>query len=425
MWNPAPPTDDPPLTPLYDSLTTNIPHPIMAYTSFSFPPSTLLFPPAHIVQNYLVAFSDHFDLRQYVQFNTRVTNLWWDGLCWKLVTDQQAQPEDFDFVVVSNGHYRKPYYPPVPGLQSWIDAKKISHSSWYRRPSDLGQVVLVVGAGPSGHDISEEIQSTAQTVIRSMTGAPPNTEGKIKIRGRVTEFLPDGQVRFEDGLVEGGIDFCILATGYEMSFPFMSPSELIPDFPPSCPPLPSHLYNSTFSVFPLAKHVFPVQKDYPPSTIAFLGLPIRVAPFPAMEAQAQAALRVFAHPEALNLTEESVDIITHYETVGKRIPGSPVTHRDIIKNYHKFTDREQFDYRDQLYEFASREEGGPPPMKVPGWIIEAYEEKGPLRRIWQQIVRDGKGEETVKGVGEGGIHEWEDLIGKLLDRSRTEERSRL
>lgn len=34
VWRPSPPEGDPPLTPLYDSVTTNLPHPVMAYTDF-------------------------------------------------------------------------------------------------------------------------------------------------------------------------------------------------------------------------------------------------------------------------------------------------------------------------------------------------------------------------------------------------------
>jgi hypothetical protein len=408
----------------------------MAYTSYSYPPSTLLFPPAHVVKAYLDSFANHFKLRQHIRFNTAVQTACWDEseLIWKITTTSPSQmasePLEFDFLFVCNGHYRKPFYPSVPGLDNWIQNGTATHSAWYRRPVNHGKVVLVVGAGPSGNDISDEMSNTTDVIIRSMTNASPSQSGNIKIRGRVSQYLEGGQIVFEDGTTESGIDHCILATGYEMDFPFFSEPELLKDLPPPCPPLPPALYNSTFSIFPLAKHIFPIQNLFPPASVAFLGLPIKVAPFPVMEAQAQAALRVLDEPTALDLTQASIDIVTHYEEVRERLPGPEVTHRDIIRSYHKFTDIEQFEYRDHLYEFAFKgtdREGGPDEVKVPAWVIEAYAGKDALRRVWKEIVKAGEAEEIVKGVGEGGPHEWIELLQKLLKRGRdeNEEKSRL
>ncbi|PPQ71909.1 hypothetical protein CVT26_007204, partial [Gymnopilus dilepis] len=85
VWLPSPPQPTPqslppppPPTPLYDSLTTNLPHPVMAFTAFPFPPSTPLFPKAHVVQTYLEAYAAHFELHQHIRLNTRVTKADWD-----------------------------------------------------------------------------------------------------------------------------------------------------------------------------------------------------------------------------------------------------------------------------------------------------------------------------------------------------------
>ncbi|KAI0091744.1 hypothetical protein BDY19DRAFT_932007 [Irpex rosettiformis] len=55
-----------------DSLTTNLPHPIMQYPSLPFPPSTNLYPPAATVLKYLQIYAAHFDLGKLIRFNTRV-----------------------------------------------------------------------------------------------------------------------------------------------------------------------------------------------------------------------------------------------------------------------------------------------------------------------------------------------------------------
>jgi len=86
IWLPAPPTGDPPLTPLYDSLTTNLPHPVMAYTDFLFPPSTPVFPCASVVQTYLQSYNHHFNLTPHIRLNTSVQDIQYDrpNVKWKI-----------------------------------------------------------------------------------------------------------------------------------------------------------------------------------------------------------------------------------------------------------------------------------------------------------------------------------------------------
>lgn len=426
---PAAPTDNPPLTPLYDSLTTNIPHPIMAFTSYSFPPSSPLFPRAPVVQAYLESYAAHFNLTSHIRLNTHVLDVRRDTTDSKWAVQilgegpgTDVQTLDFDFVIVANGHYRRPRYPTTPGLSKWIAEKKASHSAWYRRPSgsDIGQTTLVVGGGPSGQDISAELRSVASTVIHSMVGSEPEDNGNLKRRGRVVEFrgTDTGEVVFEDGSTETGVDHCILATGYEMSFPFLSDPKLIQTgvIPPSIPPLPSTLYNSSYHVFPLAKHIFPLMAP----TLAFVGLPLRVAPFPIVEAQARTIAHVFGYPTSFDVTRESVDIVTRYEDLREELreSGMEVTELRIAQRWHTLKEYEQFDYRDDLYEFADEGDGYRDPSRkriiVPEWEKMMYYNKDMLRRFWVKLVKNGEADDWVKGVGEGGPEEWVDLLQRML-----------
>lgn len=68
-----------PVSPRYDSLTTNVANPIMAFHDFLFPPETPLYPGAATVQKYLSSFADHHNLRRFIQFNTPVRDLRWDA----------------------------------------------------------------------------------------------------------------------------------------------------------------------------------------------------------------------------------------------------------------------------------------------------------------------------------------------------------
>ncbi|KAF8068865.1 hypothetical protein FPV67DRAFT_1094160 [Lyophyllum atratum] len=428
VWLPAPATDDPPLSSLYDSLTTNLPHPVMAFTSHSFPPSTPLFPRASIVHKYLDDYADHFRLRPHIQLNTSVTSVTREHSNWK-VTLSTGKVLPFDLVIVCNGHHRIPRYPDTPGLAQWLNSGRASHSAWYRRPENLGDRILVVGAGPSGLDISAEMRTVAGTVIHSVSGTPAEDFGNLRRRGRVARFGEDGHVAFEDGTTEEEVSHCILATGYEFSFPFFSADILRSKAPPLAPPLPSEMYNSTYSIFPLARHMFPLQNAFPPSSLVFLGRILhRVAPFPVLEAQARAALHAFGNPGSLDPIRESVDVMARYEELSLRVGNDPSV---IAKAWHRFEPLDQYDYRSALYNFVVRASGDSGPVRdgeegkgssaYAEWEKEGYVNRTLLRNAWVKLEKSGEADKWVRGVGEGGKHEWVEMMRKFMTWAEEQE----
>ncbi|PFH49892.1 hypothetical protein AMATHDRAFT_4510 [Amanita thiersii Skay4041] len=413
IWLPAPPTDDPPLTPLYDSLTTNLPHPVMAFPNFPFPPSTPVYPHASVVRQYLVDYAAHFNLLPHIRLNTRVESVQRKSDQWE-VKVSTGDTFTFDLVMVCNGHYRVPHYPEVPGVQTWLKAGKATHSAWYRNPHaiNLGNTVLVVGAGPSGTDISKEVLTTCQTVIHSTSGAVNEDLDDMKHRGRLTRLEADGRAIFEDGTVEYGIDHCILATGFETSFPFLPDTVIQTGLPPDVPPLPSKIYNTLHGVFPLAKHILPMQRQFPHWSLVFLGLLVKAVPFPLLEAQAQTALHAFAHPDELDPEQEAKDIITRCEDIRQRVGSdNPLL---LAKRWYRVQPLEQFDYRDKLNDFAA---GSFPGRKVAAWERLMYLNKNILQTLWVELERSGEAKSWVKGVGEGGQHEWIELLQRMLQRA--------
>ncbi|KAG6830816.1 hypothetical protein H0H87_006989 [Tephrocybe sp. NHM501043] len=424
MKLPAPPTGEPPQSSIYDSLTTNIPHPVMAYSSYPFPPSTPLFPGASVVIKYLNDYADHFQLRPHIRLNTSIKSVIRNSSHWE-VTASTGDIFTFDLVVVCNGHYRIPRYPDTPGISDWLSSGRASHSASYRRPHNLGDTILVVGGGPSGRDISAEMCTAARVVIHSATNATVEDVGNLKQRGRVSRFGENGQVTFEDGTVESGISHCILATGYEYSFPFLSESILRNSVPPPIPPLPKDLFNSTYSVFPLSQHVFPLSTTFPPSSLAFLGLLVRVAPFPLVEAQARAVLHAFSTPQSLDPMQEAVEVMTRYEELRTQVGDKPLA---IAKTWHRFEPMQQFEYRDAMAEFYTISngdlnivwkdvqdggDGSYPTGRVQEWEKEMYSKKDVLRKAWRRLEEIGQAEEWVMGVGKGGVQDWVDMTKKL------------
>ena len=427
---PAPPIDNPPLTPMYDSLTTNLPHPIMAYPSYPFPASTLLYPPAATVLEYLNLYATHFDIHKHVRLETAVRLIDWDPQLsqWRVRTSPtNAKPDDpseeslFDLVIVANGHYRIPYYPPTPGLSAWLECGKAVHAAWYRRAEYMGDTVLVLGGGPSGIDVADEMSEVSKTIIHSFPEATHKDVkgGALKLRPRVAEFLDpsEGGVRFEDGTSESGVNHCILATGYEHSLPFFPPNLLERALPPPIPPIPPKLYNSKFHLFPLAKQMFPLVTSFPPSRLSILAVPYKIIPFPFAEVQTRAALKAFTDPDALDPAGEAVDIVSRYEELRAKVGDNELA---IARLWHKM-EQEQFVYRNNLHKFVGGEYAEKEWM-VPDWVLDAWEDRAVLRAEWKEIVKIGEAEKWVKGVGESGgkeaEKEWIDLMKRVVKRAK-------
>ena len=378
----------------------------MAYPSFSFPPGTSLFPTAAVVQKYLEDYATHFDLLRYVRLRTRVEKVFWntDSTEWD-VSLSTGERLKFDFVVVANGHFRKPRYPIAARLQNWLDSGCAIHSAWYRRPSEFAhhRMVMVVGGGSSGKDVCADMIGTIPILLHSISGstsqrglAYPNDTETYKKVGCVVEYRDGGSVLLEDGSIESDIDMVILATGYELSFPFLS--QIKSEIPVLAPPLPNELHNSTYHVFPLAHYLFPLQGVFPPNSIAFPGLQHRVAPFPLFEDQACAIVRVLEDPACLDRLSCAVNIAMRvHALIHEKGTDDPV---HITKAWSCFRPLEQFEYRTQLNAFSGKK------WTAPEWEIEFWENKSLIRREWKIIEESGKAEEWMRGVGTNGMKDW-------------------
>ena len=397
----------------------------MCYTSFLYPPSTPIYPPATTVLKYIHDFAEHFNLTPHIRLSTPVRAAHWNPSSSKWeVTTSSAQGEEtrpFDLVLVSNGHFRVPRFPQTAGLTAWITKGKVTHTAFYRRPEDFAEKkILVVGGAYSGQDVASETRPFAAQVIHSITDATPEDHdgGKFKLRGRVAEYLDadEGRVVFVDGSTDSGIDHVVAATGYQFNFPFLSEPEVVPTMPAQVPPIPPVLHNTTYHIFPMAKHMFPLVTSYPPSSMAFLGLPLRVAPFPLAEVQAQAALKVFADPTTLDLAREADVVHMRYKAFREELSAKSKG-RDIdiaiADAWFRFEFKEMFDYRDELYEFVGD------PYRITQSERDLFAEKDFVREQWRAIERAGEAEEWLRGVGAGAnpAQEWEDHMWKVYHRS--------
>jgi NADPH-dependent 2,4-dienoyl-CoA reductase/sulfur reductase-like enzyme len=119
---------------MYASLRTNLPREIMSFTDFPFLPTekegsqrdARRFPGHPEVASYLQDFAEHYGLMDYIHFSSvveyaGVREIGEKEVSWKVrtrllgETTTKSLEEDFDAVVVCNGHYSEPYVVPIHG----------------------------------------------------------------------------------------------------------------------------------------------------------------------------------------------------------------------------------------------------------------------------------------------------------------------
>ena len=125
--------------------------------------------------------------------------------------------------VILYRHYSKPFFPKLEGLKKF-PAEHMIHSHVYRTPQCyINRIVLIVGSGISGKDITLEVAPVAKEIIWSvkqpMGGNYPSNVFQYPCIERI-----DGQtIHFTNGICRK-IEKIILCTGYEYSLPFLDNS---------------------------------------------------------------------------------------------------------------------------------------------------------------------------------------------------------
>ena len=439
-----------------------------------FPGETSLYPRAHVVLEYLQTFAHVHKLRPHIHCGVRVDAVHpLPGGKWS-VTLSTGTTRTFDYLVITTGRYRQPFVPPSllvsAALQRRLKARTAFHAAWFRSVAHnelKGKRVLLLGGGPSGIDIAIECAGACPQVwwaaarLELPTGWLPK---HVTIRGRVmameevsrppTEGEVDGtsllKVTWDNGQVENlDVDVIILATGYELVYPFLSEDVLKSQshaegiFPfahkeqDGDKTTSTQLTRTPQAVLPLIQHIFPLSQ-VPSPTLAFIGLPWKLVPFPISEAQALVAERVFrVGAEASSDSDTIFNVAKERDTLQTR-------HDALVKEggrdfaerlWHELSSGpeadQQFAYRRHLLRLAI----GKPQLdeqleQEMQWAEELYDLKVVLRQRWREIEMKG-GEATkiwLAGVGEGtredAMQSWMKLARKLAGTGDVEEEGR-
>ncbi|KAF4624022.1 hypothetical protein G7Y89_g14154 [Cudoniella acicularis] len=293
-------------TPIYSSLTTNVPAVAMSFSDLPFAYGP--FVPHHIPRQYLESYFSHHKTDSLLSLNTTVEDVSvikagnGQKERWKLTLRKRDLvrqvdvwwEDEFDAVIFANGHYSVPFVPRVKGLGEYIEKYpgRVVHSKIYRTPLLWkDKRVLVIGNSASGHDVTAELISTAQLPVYQSRRSASRWDGSepppgIAWKPIVKEYLSSGRIIFDDDTYLDGIDTVIYCTGYLASFPFWNAKNNgreIWDY--SRNKLVKNYLHTFFQDF---------------STLAVVGIP-RVLTFRSFEYQAIALARLFAGRESVKL----------------------------------------------------------------------------------------------------------------------------
>ena len=128
------------------------------YEDFPLPDSASDYPSHKELLNYFNAYTDHFDIRKLIKFGTVVTSCKkieedkWE-VEWSSLESEEKNINEFDALVVCNGHHHKPRYPNYPGefTGDFIHSHEFKSAEPFRNKR-----ILVIGGGNSACDVAVE-----------------------------------------------------------------------------------------------------------------------------------------------------------------------------------------------------------------------------------------------------------------------------
>jgi len=280
---------------LYDSLRTNLPRDLMAFSDYTFDSrggGDDAWPryPDHIrVLEYLTRFAVDFDLLKLIRFKSTVTSIELidrnldadatksssqDRWVVECIANGEGDAVEklqttYDAVAVCNGHYSRPRVPQLDGIETFPGY--LIHSHNYRRPDQFKDMrVAVWGTAASGADIAREIAPIAREVFwcgNAFELPAERTAQGMHLYPSPTGFAGD-ELIFNQQTSVKKVDAFVYCTGYEYEFPFLN--------------------NGIISV--KDNWVHPLYLDLISARhhrLAFIGLPFLVIPFPLFEMQSR------------------------------------------------------------------------------------------------------------------------------------------
>ncbi|KAK4476501.1 hypothetical protein RD792_015656 [Penstemon davidsonii] len=318
---------------LYPSLCTNLPRQLMGFWDYPFRTRKNVvdsyyrtFPKHEEVLQFLIEFAEEFELTELIRFGSEVTRVERvDSRCDEWVVESRSNglssEEVFDAVIVCNGHHTQPRLAHLQGIEKWPGKQLHSHN--YRGPELFqDKIVVVIGDGPSGIDISIEISTVAKQVY--VSSRDPNiTISKLDFKDNIWQHSKincvheNGEVEFIDG-ASVFADIILHCTGFEYHMPFLKTDGIVTV--------------DDNRVGPLYKHVFPPKLA---PRLSFVGLTYRSLVVMTIDLQAKWVANVLSGKQTLPSEEEMLaETEQHYRQMEAK--GIPKHHTHRIGHEHFF-----------------------------------------------------------------------------------------
>lgn len=280
-------------SPIYRDLETNIVRQLMSYSGLEFESPN--------------SFPRHFEvlayLRKYTKtignFNaftsTKVTSVDKKNGVWEVeyqdLHTNDLKSDTYDFVIVANGHFEKPFVPKIPGLDEWAtkDPSGAIHAKFF---DDIqlykDKTVVVIGGSSSGSDIALHLSKVAKKIYVSIKEGElfGEFDSETPFVDRISEIA---SVDYDTKtiILKSGqkllVDAIIVATGYFYELPFLK-------LPLCHDTYISDIYQQMFYI--------------PDPSLSFTGLLKNVKPFPLSELQGAVIARVYSGRLELPSEEE-------------------------------------------------------------------------------------------------------------------------
>lgn len=237
----------------------------------------------------------------------------------------------------------------------------------------------------------------------------------------ISHFTTDGIV-FVDGSVARDVESIILATGYELRFPFLEAERVVvvdstarTNFSRS---MSQSLTTNTRYLFPLHRHIVSLSPLQPPGALMFIGLPIRVPNCFSDSAQSLFAANVIRDPSLLPTREAMLEELREQEQNVRKGGWDPYWIG------HRMMNASAFDYQDGLAQYlrdkGAIEDSGRP--FTDPWRIRPEPEKsvtGLMRKGWIRVEELGEEDRWLEGV-ESEEH-WANLMDRVQEWEREKE----
>lgn len=221
---------------MYKDLWSNGPKEALEYADYSFRDhfnkNIGSFPPRRVIKDYILGRAKQDNVLGLVNLYHNVSSVIYDALSQKFLVKVVSLKEkvtrnyEFDYVVVSSGHFSTPNVPSFPGIETFRG--RVLHSHDMRGASEFaGKNLLLVGSSYSAEDISlQVIKFGASSVTVSYRSKPMGYDGwpqKFLAQKPLIQDIRGNTVNFIDGS-SGEYDVIMFCTGYLLDFPFLDDS---------------------------------------------------------------------------------------------------------------------------------------------------------------------------------------------------------